>query len=333
LNEIDLADATRSERHLAAWIYHRCVVANAAMEPDLAEAVRGRLADLYPDRNYLVNEQLSFALPHLGVKDFVARTMRLLNAATDQREQMHYLFILRNVASGWTPEARQNYFQVLAQARNYVGGEGMPGFLDRIRQEALTAVPDEMQRAEFAALLARDPAAGDDPIAPRAFVKKWNVPDAITTTQSLTGDPDLKRGSALFTAASCSKCHRLGSTGTLVGPDLTSASSRFSRQDILESIIEPSKSIAENYRSLQIVTDDGKTHVGRPVLGGDYRSENLRLATDPQRPSEITEIDKRTIEKEQISPVSWMPEDLLDTLSADEIRDLLAFIEAGGRRE
>jgi putative heme-binding domain-containing protein len=333
LNEFDLASATRTERHLAAWIYHRCVVAGAALDPKLAEAVRNRLGELYPDRNDLVNQQLSLALVHLGAKDFVEKTLPLLNAATEQGQQMHYLFVLRNVATGWTPAARQNYFDVLAQARWYVGGEGMPGFLDRIRKEALAAVPDEVQRGQFAALLARDPAAAEVPMAPRPFVRMWNVSDALAATQALANKPNLERGSALFAAASCSKCHRLASVGTLVGPDLTSVSSRFSRRDILESIVEPSKSIAENYRSLQIVTEEGKTYVGRPFLGGDYRSQKLRLAVDPQRPFEITEIDKRTIEEEQVSAVSWMPEGLLDTFSAEEIRDLLAFIEAGGRSE
>lgn len=333
LNEIDLTDATRTERQLAAWLYRRCVIANAALEPQLAEAVRERLGKLYPDRNYLVNEQLSLALAHLGAEDFVEKTLRLLNAATEQRQQMHYLFVLRNVASGWTPPARENYFSALAQARHYVGGEGMPGFLDRIRNEALSAVPNDVERSRLAALLERDPAAADEPMAPRPFVRKWTVSEALAATHVLAGEPNLKRGFALFAAASCSKCHRVGSVGTLVGPDLTSVSSRFSRHDLLESIIEPSKSIAENYRSLQIVTQEGKRYVGRPVLGGDFRSQTLRLAVNPQRPFEVIEIDKRTIEQEQPSAVSWMPEGLLDSFTAEEIRDLLAFLEAGGRSE
>jgi putative heme-binding domain-containing protein len=330
LNEIDLADATRTERHLAAWIYHRCVVAGALLEPDFADAVRSRLGMLYPDRDYLVNQQLSLALAQLGATDLVEKTMPLLRAATEQSQQMHYLFVLRNAKSGWTPAARQTYFDLLAQTRSYIAGEGMSGFLERIRTEALAAVSDEVERGRFAALWAQKAAVAEEPAAPRPLVRKWTVNDAMEATQSLDGKPNLERGRALFAAASCSKCHRAGSVGTLVGPDLTSASSRFSRRDILESIIEPSKSIAENYRSLVIVTEQGKTFVGRPVVGGDYRSQTLRLAVDPQHPFQITEIDKRTIEHEQASAVSWMPEGLLDTLSAEEIRDLLAFIEAGG---
>jgi putative heme-binding domain-containing protein len=207
----------------------------------------------------------------------------------------------------------------------------MPGFLDRIRKEALAAVPDVTERRRFASLLAQDPSAAEKPLPPRPFVKKWTVSEALDGIQAVADQADLKRGRSLFSAASCSKCHRVGRLGTSVGPDLTSASSRFSRQDLLESIVEPSKSIAENYRSLRIVTQDGKVYVGRPVLGGDYRSQTLRLAVDPQHPFQITEIDKRTIEEEQVSAISFMPEGLLETLSADEIRDLVAFIESGGR--
>jgi putative heme-binding domain-containing protein len=331
LNEIDLADAALSERHLAAWIYCRCAVNNAVLEPQLAAAVRSRIGKLYPDRNFLVNVQLSDALAESGDNDFVDKTLRLLNTTTEQREQLHYLFVLRNVPVGWTPAARQNYFDVLAQAREYQGGEGMPAFLDRIRKEALAAVPDVAERRRFASLLAEDRSAAEKPLPLRPFVKKWTVSEALAAIEAVAGQADLKSGRSLFTAASCSKCHRVGRLGTSVGPDLTSASGRFSHKDLLESIVEPSKSIAENYRSLRIVTQDGKVYVGRPVLGGDYRSQTLRLAIDPQHPFQVTEIDKRAIEDEQVSAVSFMPEGLLDTLSADEIHDLVAFIESGGR--
>ena len=49
------------------------------------------------------------------------------------------------------------------------------------------------------------------------------------------------------------------------------------------------------------VIGDGwdKVYVGRPVPGGDYRSQTLRLALNPQHPFQVTEIAKRTIEEEQ----------------------------------
>jgi putative heme-binding domain-containing protein len=116
----------------------------------------------------------------------------------------------------------------------------------------------------------------------------------------------------------------------LIGPDLTAASRRFNRRDLLTAMVEPSKVIAENYRSLQIVTDDGKSFVGQVVLGGDYRAPSLRLAIDPARPQSMVEIDKNRIEVQTTSAVSWMPSGLLDTFTREQIFDLVAYIESGG---
>ena len=49
--------------------------------------------------------------------------------------------------------------------------------------------------------------------------------------------------------------------------------------------------IAENYRSVQILTEDGEVFTGQITRGVDYRSPVLRLATDAN-PSQIVEIEK-----------------------------------------
>ena len=135
----------------------------------------------------------------------------------------------------------------------------------------------------------------------------------------------------MFAAASCNRCHRVGLVGTLVGPDLTGASRRFSRRDILDAIISPSKVIPDVYRSVVVETEDGIIHTGRVVPSGDFRAPTLRLSTNPNAPHEVIEIDKIDIVAQKISNISWMPEGLLNTLNEEEILDLLAFIEAGGR--
>ncbi|MCH7989781.1 MAG: heme-binding protein, partial [Planctomycetes bacterium] len=103
-------------------------------------------------------------------------------------------------------------------------------------------------------------------------------------------------------------------------------------KDILESIISPSKVVAEKYRNVQIVTTEGKVITGQIIPGGDYRSPTLRIVTDPLKPNTITEIPKRSIEVHRISETSAMPKNLLNTLTKEEILDLLAFIESAGSR-
>ena len=86
--------------------------------------------------------------------------------------------------------------------------------------------------------------------------------------------------------------------------------------------------IADDYRSLLIVTTDGKTYQGQATLGGDYRSRFLRLSTDALRPFATVEIAKSDIESQQRSNVSWMPTGLLDTFTKDDILDLLTYLES-----
>ena len=58
---------------------------------------------------------------------------------------------------------------------------------------------------------------------------------------------DAERGRALFLNQEktlCTKCHSLNGQGGRIGPDLTGVGSRFSRIHLIESILEPSRTIA-----------------------------------------------------------------------------------------
>ena len=116
--------------------------------------------------------------------------------------------------------------------------------------------------------------------------------------------------------------------GGVIGPDLTSVAGRFSRRDMLTSILKPSLVIADKYRGAQVATVGGKVFNGRVVTGGDYRQSVLRIVEDPLQPGKITEIPKSDIEVHQPSKASPMPEGLLDTLTADEVLDLLAYLSS-----
>ena len=119
----------------------------------------------------------------------------------------------------------------------------------------------------------------------RPVVREWTIADLDELLALPAGGPDLQNGRKLFEAVLCSRCHKLANRGGVVGPDLTSVAGRFSRRDILTSILDPSRIIAGKYRNAQIVTTKGKTIVGRVITGGDYRSPKLKIATDPLRPS------------------------------------------------
>jgi len=328
LNELPLAMLSDSQLERAAYVYELCLNEKDKLPDGVREAVIEQLGPLYPHRSRAVNRRLSRLLIGLDAARFLSPTVELLAGARRQEDQLHYLFVLRNVRSGWTLKERRTYFAALRASGHYLGGQGMPGFLKRIREEALATLSEEECEA-LEPLLEQE--RQEQPPAPkRPFVRKWKLEDLVGNLAAVGEARDYERGKALFTATLCSRCHRVGSTGTLIGPDLTGVRRRFSRRDLLESILEPSKTVADNYRTVRIVTTGGKVYSGRVVPSGDYRSPHLRLAIQPELPLATIEISKSEIEQVQPLSTSWMPKGLLDTCSQAEILDLLAFIESAG---
>ncbi len=172
--------------------------------------------------------------------------------------------------------------------------------------------------------------AADEPVPPaRPKVRKWAIDDLASVAGDSSSRSNLEHGAKIFREALCSRCHRSGATGPAVGPDLTFVARRFSRRDMLESMLTPSRVVAENYRNVQVVTTSGKSYVGRLLNEGDFRSEKLRMNVNPLRPGEVVEIDKKEIEESQETMTSPMPDGLLDSFTEDEIAALLAYLESG----
>jgi putative heme-binding domain-containing protein len=296
-----------------------------------AEAqITRRLESIYPDESLEVNHLLCQLLVYLESPQVVEKTLPLLDAAATQEEKLHYLFTLRHVRSGWTIEQRAHYFQALRLAHEFRGAHYMPRFLEYIQDDAVaTLTGDEL--AKLAPLLdVKDEQPADDNTlesVERPFVRKWSADDLTGDLEQIAHSRDFQRGKDLFAAISCSRCHRLGDVGQPVGPDLMEVARRFSRRDMLVSLIEPSKAIDEKYRHEAIVTGDGRVVVGR-VIGDD--GTTMIVEPDPFDAKRTVDIAIKEIEVRQPSPVSPMPASLLDTLSRDEILDLLAYLESGG---
>jgi putative heme-binding domain-containing protein len=240
------------------------------------------------------------------------------------------LFSLRNARDGWTPPLRRQYFAALAEMPRFVAGEGMPKFLAHLREESHATLSDSERAALADVLDAKDDAGETAPPPSRPLVKKWSMADfAETLKNSAQAAGDAQRGAIVFRDALCARCHRVGARGPAVGPDLTFLSRRFSRRDMLESILAPSQVVAEHYRSVHVQTKDGREIIGRVLIEGDFRSETLRIAADPLRPSLVVEVNKRDIDQYRLADISPMPTGLLDGFEASEILDLLAYLEAG----
>ncbi len=253
---------------------------------------------------------------------------RYLLSSNTQEDQIAGVMVLRNYRGEVKPEIRARQLQTLASIPLMVGGEGLPAIHTWLETETLETLTPEL-REQYARVKAS--LTEPEPLPPsRPFVQKWTLDELRELADHATGG-DVQSGRKIFQTALCSRCHRFADQGRSVGPELTQVAGRFSRHDILDSILNPSKAIAENYQGVTIQTTEGKVITGRVIPGGDFRSEKLRISTDLLRPDQVVEIDKKLIEEHHPSLVSPMPQGLLDTLTKEEIRDLMAYLTRSGK--
>ncbi len=135
----------------------------------------------------------------------------------------------------------------------------------------------------------------------------------------LTGN--VKSGQEIYDKV-CSGCHRIGEIGKDVGPDLTTLASRFKRNDVLDSIVFPSKTISDQYEMIMIETENGDIYSGMVVLETATR---LQLRTKDTLDRPLT-IPVASIKERRKATVSMMPEGLLDAYTEQQVEDLIAFV-------
>lgn len=149
--------------------------------------------------------------------------------------------------------------------------------------------------------------------------------DAIDVDALLALSGDAGRGEALFLESptlSCRNCHAHKGIGRTVGPDLGRIGSKYPKAEILEHILKPSKAIDEEYRVQTVETKDG-----RLVNGLVVRRTGTELELRDAEGKSVV-IPTSEIEQSSISAQSLMPEGALRDMTAQEVADLLAFLES-----
>src|SRR4029077_19910124 len=136
----------------------------------------------------------------------------------------------------------------------------------------------------------------------RKLVKAWQMGELTPELDKAASNRNFERGRDAFIAGQCIKCHRMGDVGGGAGPDITAVSSRFTRRDILESILEPSKVISDQYQNIVVTKSNGDDVIGRLV---EENEKTLVLVTNPLT-GEKTDVRKRDVRGRQPSQVSAM---------------------------
>ncbi len=139
---------------------------------------------------------------------------------------------------------------------------------------------------------------------------------------------DATRGRTLFAdlkGLACIKCHAVGGQGGNVGPSLEGIALKYAKEELMTSILEPSKTIANGYETIKITTLDGKNLIG--VFKGET-GDTINLADIEGK---LIAVAKKDIEDRKFSPISTMPNGLNDGMTLQDFADVVAYLEA--RRE
>jgi putative heme-binding domain-containing protein len=143
-----------------------------------------------------------------------------------------------------------------------------------------------------------------------ADIKVWLTGDVLAQA-------DLVHGESLF-KKQCASCHRFFGEGGAIGPDITGAQ-RNNLDYMLENIMDPSASVANDYRMEILQTVEGRIVTGLVEMEGGgiiaIQTTNERIV-----------LPVEDVVARKVSSVSIMPDGLLEPLSDSDIRDLFGYL-------
>jgi putative heme-binding domain-containing protein len=168
----------------------------------------------------------------------------------------------------------------------------------------------------------------------RDLLQRFLPPDRRRSTLGTDINPkvllalrgDATRGRDLFAGASqCARCHTCAGTGRTFGPDLTGIGKKYDRAQLFDHILNPSKLIAPEFKTVSLTMRDG-TELSGFVLRRTTTELVLRDETLKEHTLKLSDV-----REQRESTLSAMPEGLLAPLTAQEAADLLEFLATSNR--
>ena len=124
----------------------------------------------------------------------------------------------------------------------------------------------------------------------------------------------------------CSVCHRLGSKGAPIGPDLAAAARKKSAGDLRRDILEPQATIAEGFEQIVIDTKKGERVVG---LKKEETQEFVRFYDTASIPAPLRTIYKDEIKSRGTERRSAMPAGYRSVYTDEELDAIIAYLKSG----
>lgn len=250
--------------------------------------------------DYLVR---SLNLVDLDAGEEVVRSLRTVDVATDDPMALRHLILL-GVRAEQDGREFENVEKLLEHWTGMQRPEGGQQSMRPWQKWYAGAYPD------------RPPA-----VLPKADESKWDFEQLVSYLEGDKGHAgEPIQGKLAFTKASCAQCHRFGSYGESIGPDLSGIAKRFTKREIVEAILYPGHVVSDQYASKKVLTLDGKVYVGMV----SEQADGTLVIRDARNNTSM--VAARDVDQILPSTSSIMPSGLIDDLTLQEISDMMAYL-------
>ena len=356
LNEVDFNKLDKTGK-LAFLRTYQVAMSRHGMPPaDLKKAAADKLDAFFPAKDDNLNEELCRILSYFEHPSVVAKTIALMKITKTKASEfdaevmkrsrgrggvilasmetapntlnMHYLFCLKDVKTGWSTDNRKFYFSWVKGLLEKSGGNMFKSYLAEIRRTAIESVPAKDRLALQYLLgdiknidLAKLPKAQGPGVA-------WTVESAldVLNKEPLAGR-NFANGKKMFSAGMCVVCHNFAKEGGGIGPDLNNLAKRSDYRSILESTLNPNLVVSDQFEQHELKMKDGSTVLGRVVSEKDGV---LSLVQSGFAPNTLTKVNKADVVSTKGSKISMMPPGLINSMNAEELKDLIAYLVSQG---
>ena len=204
------------------------------------------------------------------------------------------------------------------------GYHGPIGILGHTQDDAEERLKDNLDGLDWLVPQLDGKPAGAKP-KPRTPVANGATPDQERVAKLLAeakSSGDASRGALVFsdTKFACASCHKVGTLGGSVGPELTSAMDCPSPEQMVASLLWPKREIKTGYAATVVATADG-----RVIQGYIQKETSGDVAIRESASGSVVTVRKAEIEdRREIGTL--MPEGLTEAMTADQTRDLVRFL-------
>ena len=119
----------------------------------------------------------------------------------------------------------------------------------------------------------------------------------------------------------CFRCHQVNGRGGRAGPDLSTLAAGMDRRRLVESILTPSKEIAPQFVAWSVARTNGTVFTGILL---EQTPEGSLVFADSQGRLIAVKADEIAERKPQTTSI--MPDNLVQTMTLQDFRDLVAFL-------